>query len=71
MVQWSVDWWVSIGIHIDLRARVTPSGERYGPYVDLHLLFLVLSFGVNPVRSGELDLKASCGRGGLGDGHFY
>lgn len=71
MVQWQVDGWVSLGIHVDLRRRYT-AVERvpYGPYVDVHLGVMIVSVGVNPVYSGELSSSVSVGRGGLrGDAH--
>jgi len=65
MVQWSLDGWVSLGVHVDFRTRRNSTcGEKYGPYVDLHLGCFIVSLGRNPVRSGEIDLKANCGRGG-------
>lgn len=66
MVQWALDGWASLGIHIDFRSRVSSTtGVRYGPYVDLHFLFVIVSLGRNPVHSGEIDLHSSIGRGGL------
>lgn len=65
MVQWAVDGWVSLGVHVDFRRRVNAvNGERFGPYVDLHLGVLILSVGVNPLYSGELDSTVSVSRGG-------
>lgn len=70
MVQWTLDYWFSLGVHLDLKPRrCARTGERYAPYVDLHLGCLILSFGVNPVRSGELESVISVSRGGNGDTH--
>lgn len=66
MVQWAFDGWVSLGIHLDWRRRVTGKGVRYGPYVDFHLVVAIVSFGVNPAYAGDLDAMASFSRGGLG-----
>ncbi len=65
MVQACWDGWISLGIHIDWRSRRTASGQRYGPYVDMHLLCVIVSIGVNPVYSGEIDTVSSVSRGGL------
>lgn len=57
---------VNFGIHVDFRRRRTGrEGLRYGPYADLHLPFCILSLGVNPAYSGELDLLVSSSRGGI------
>ena len=65
MVQWQIDGWVSLGIHIDLRRRYTGRTKQpYGPYVDFHLLFIIVSFGYKPLYSGEYDSSMSGGRGG-------
>jgi hypothetical protein len=59
MVQWELDGWISLGIHIDFRHHRGINGHTYGPYVDLHLGVLILSLGRHPVYAGELDLKTS------------
>jgi len=59
MTQWELDGWFSLGIHIDFRHRHRGDGLHYGPYVDLHLGFFILSLGLNPVYAGEIDLKTS------------
>ena len=66
MIQWAVDGWCSLGIHIDFRTRTSSTtGLKYGPYIDLHLLFFIVSLGRNPVHSGEIDLHNSVSRGGM------
>ena len=50
-IHWQVDGWASLGLHVDLKRRITAEGERYGPYVDLHLGPVIASVGVNPIRS--------------------
>jgi hypothetical protein len=40
-------------------------GQAYGPYVDFHVGFVILSVGRNPVYSGEYDLVNSPSRGGM------
>lgn len=66
MLQASFDGWFSLGIHIDPRfRRMAKTGERYAPYVDIHLACFVFSFGIRPYLSGERDLKHSVSRGGL------
>jgi len=66
MIQWCFDWWFSLGIHVDFRTRVRSTDlKKYGPYIDFHLGFIIISIGRNPVYSGELDLIAPGGRGGL------
>ena len=65
-IQWSFDGWVSFGVHLDFRVRYNESVSRfYGPYVDIHFLWFILSLGVNPIYAGELDLKTSVSRGGI------
>lgn len=65
MAQACFDGWLSLGVHLDLRRRRTADGRRYGPYIDLHLGCLILSFGVNPAYSGEIEAASSVSRGGL------
>lgn len=64
MVQACFDGWLSLGIHVDPRRRRTAEGERYAPYVDLHLGCFIVSLGVNPVRSGEIEASVGVSRGG-------
>lgn len=65
MVQCCLDGGLSLGVHIDLRCRRTgKTNQRYGPYIDLHVLCFIISIGVNPVYSGDLDALASYSRGG-------
>jgi hypothetical protein len=57
---WWGSWWavqlyrnryVSLGVHVDFRR----------PYVDLHLGWLIISLGRNPVITNERDrLRGSC-----------
>lgn len=56
---------LSLGIHFEHRSRLTSSGKRFGPYLDVHFPGVVLSFGRNPIYAGELDLLVSYSRGGL------
>lgn len=63
-VQWSTDS-LGLGIHVEPRIRRTNAGVRYGPYVDLHLPMLVISFGRNPIYAGEVDVVQSYSRGGV------
>ena len=71
MIQWQVNGWFSLGTHLDWRRRRTArDGIRYGPYVDFHLGVLIISLGVNPVYSGELDSSVNVGRGGLRAEHY-
>lgn len=65
MVQWTWDWWFSLGVHLDLRQRINARNkQKYGPYIDFHLGFVIVSIGVNPVYSGEIDSTCSVSRGG-------
>lgn len=59
MVQWSFDWWFSLGIHIDLRRR-----DRYGPYVDVHAGPCILSVGRHPIYTDREESRLTFGRGG-------
>lgn len=69
LLQWSLNWWLSLGIHLDLKQRKDCRGRPYGPYVDLHLGCVILSIGRNPAYSGELERVISTSRGGL-DGNY-
>jgi hypothetical protein len=59
MLQWELDGWLSLGIHLDFRHRHRGDGLAYGPYVDFHLGFVIVSLGLNPVYAGEIDLRTS------------
>jgi hypothetical protein len=59
MTQWQLDWWFSLGLHIDFRHRRRGDGLTYGPYVDFHLGFVIVSLGWNPVYAGEVELRNS------------
>ncbi len=65
MIQWCADWWLSFGVHIDFRRRRRADGIEYGPYLDLHLGWLILSLGRNVVYSGDLQRVLSISRGGF------
>jgi len=55
--------WVSIGIHIDPKATWSSRHQKYfGPYIDLHLLFFIVSFGYNCYLGQDDDIR---GRGGV------
>jgi hypothetical protein len=54
MVQWSLDWTVSLGLHLDPVRRWALEGS-YGPYVDFHLGPVVVSLGNHPARAGDLE----------------
>lgn len=65
MVQWSLDGWLSLGVHVDFRHRRDAAGRRYGPYLDIHLLCFILSLGFHPTYSGDIDKLIGSSRGGL------
>lgn len=57
-VQFYRNRYISLGVHIDFQR----------PYVDVHLLWLIVSLGDNPVITNEEDrLRSSC-RGFLFEG---
>lgn len=68
MVQWQLDWWLSFGVHLDPKMRRVSSGQfaglRYGPYLDLHLGFVIVSVGWRPYLTGELVNESGIARGG-------
>jgi len=70
---WAAQWGrerLELGVHVEPRRRVTNTGVRYGPYLDLHLPGVTVSVGVNPIYAGELQLRSSLSRGGVrGDGN--
>lgn len=46
------DWWFSFGVHIDFKRRYTGKNRiPYGPYIDIHFLWFIISFGYNPYYS--------------------
>ena len=59
MVQWSFDWWFSLGLHIDFRVR-----EAYGPYVDFHVGPFSISLGRVPLYTDEEEALLTHSRGG-------
>jgi len=65
MVQWTFDWWVSFGIHLDLKHRVRADKQSYGPYIDIHLFCFILSLGYHPYISGEIEKSISVSRGAV------
>ena len=56
MLQYMLDMTLSLGIHIDPRHHPRADCGPYGPYVDLHILCLVVSLGFNPARANALHL---------------
>jgi len=69
MAQWQLSWWVSVGVHVDLKRRRVAggafSGATYGPYLDVHLGALILSLGWRPYLTGELRNSSGIARGGI------
>ncbi len=63
-IQFSTAYAVQLGFHLELRRRRT-ADTAYGPYLDVHLPFLIASVGRNPILAGELDLVLSYSRGGV------
>lgn len=64
-LQWRFDHCYSFGVHIDLMRRPHAIVGSFGPYIDFHLLVIILSIGNNPAHSGELERCISVSRGGL------
>lgn len=66
MIQWHQGlFWLSLGIHIDLKKRYVPKSDKYyGPYIDLHFLSIIISIGRNPYYSSAWEGVISVGRGG-------
>lgn len=62
MVQYSLDWTVSLGVHLDPLFRLSDTGP-YGPYLDVHLGPAVVSVGRHPARANSL--VALLGQGSL------
>ena len=51
-LQYCFDGWISVGIHIDFKRRFTGANKiPYGPYIDIHFLWFILSLGYNPYYS--------------------
>jgi len=68
MLQWQLNGWLSLGIHLDFKRRSVSGGRfqglSYGPYFDLHLGVLILSLGWRPYLSGGLMNESGIARGG-------
>ena len=65
MIQWQWAGWLSFGIHLEPRRLYTGKTHiPYGPYLDIHFLCFIISFGFNPKYSNEAESLA-IGRGGL------
>jgi len=67
MLQYSWNWWLSLGIHVDLRHHPTDTPElrpAYGPYVDLHVGPAILSLGNRPVYTAVEEAQLTTCRGG-------
>lgn len=62
-VQIVLDWWLSFGVHVDLRHR-RGDHHTFGPYVDLFLGVVTISLGWQPVYAGDLERALSISRGG-------
>jgi len=60
MIQYAFDSTISLGIHIDPLRRQADAGP-YGPYVDIHLIAVVVSFGYHPARANAFWLKSQGG----------
>jgi hypothetical protein len=55
--------WLSLGVHIDPMMRWHARSHQYcGPYLDVHLLFCIISFGYNCYLGQDDDIR---GRGGV------
>jgi len=68
MIQYTFNWWLSFGVHIDFKRKYTGKNKiPYGPYIDIHFLFFIISFGINPRYSNEYSANI-IGRGGELDG---
>jgi hypothetical protein len=65
MIQWQADGWFSLGLHLDFRRRRRADGIKYGPYLDVHLGWVIFSVGRNPAYSGDLDKLIGISRGGI------
>ncbi|MDP9145913.1 MAG: hypothetical protein M3N43_14690 [Actinomycetota bacterium] len=63
-VQWVLDGWFSLGVHVDLKRRTHLVVGTYGPYIDVHLGVVIVSVGNNPAYSGDLERALSVSRGG-------
>ena len=51
-LHYQLDYWLSFGVHIDLKRRTNASKNiNFGPYIDIHFLCFILSFGYNPIYS--------------------
>jgi hypothetical protein len=55
MVQIVIDWQFSLGVHIDFRRR----------YIDIHLLWVILSFGYKAPYSDHFNRFRWDSRGGV------
>lgn len=69
MLQWQLSWWASLGVHVDLKRRHAANGQfkgrSYGPYLDVHAGFVIVSVGWRPYLTGELMNESGAARGGI------
>jgi hypothetical protein len=63
-VQWSWEYALSLGVHLEWRTRRNSAGERYGPYLDVHVPFGIVSVGRRPFYSKDWE-SFIAGRGGV------
>lgn len=67
MLQYSWNWWLSLGIHVDFRHHPTDTPElrpAYGPYVDFHVGPAIFSVGNRPVYTAVEEAQLTTCRGG-------
>jgi hypothetical protein len=65
-IVFALDRTFSLGIHVEPRRRERGAEPyHYGPYVDIHLPMLTISFGNNPVYVSSLEAQRAYSRGGL------
>lgn len=50
MLQYALDGTLSLGVHVDPLRRHAADGP-YGPYIDVHLLFVAVSLGYRPASA--------------------
>jgi hypothetical protein len=69
---WSIVFYsgraINLGVHVEpwRRERGVANGgpQFYGPYLDLHLPFVCVSFGHWPIYAGNLEAQRNYARGG-------
>lgn len=66
-------WWaiqydgnrpIALGFHVELRRMPARPNMTYGPYIDIHVPYLIISIGRHPIYTYPDDMIRTYSRGG-------